>query len=183
MMEIAAQRDIAVQMGCEPDWKAIAARAILAMSPCSPYADSLAAYVKLQAPELLKELSLFYKSFGCPSSGPARALGSEYWAKLVNLNFGVGLKCPRIMLALVEVNLIAPANKLIEGVCKLLTPASLQQLTTKEIRSQVLACEVLMTDARKLVDCFDLSTAQRVRLVGKLDCRLACWLTKRGKDM
>lgn len=101
----------------------------------------------------------------------------------MSLNFGPAERFPFVLLALVEANLVSPAGKVVDGICRLLTPAMLQQVSAKDARNNVRTAEGLMRDARLLVDALNVGQSQKVRLVGMLDCRLACYLTKRNKEM
>lgn len=101
----------------------------------------------------------------------------------MSLNFGPAERFPFVLLALVEANLVSPAGKVVDGICRLLTPAMLQQVSAKDARNNVRTAERLMRDARLLVDALNVGQSQKVRLVGMLDCRLACYLTKRNKEM
>ena len=53
------------------------------MPTCSPYMETLAAYVQklgggAAAEDLLGDLNSFLKTFACSEQGPLRTLGSEY---------------------------------------------------------------------------------------------------------
>lgn len=176
-------RQAALKRGEEPEWAGIAAAATTSAPPCSGHAGALAAYAGMQAEELLVELSAFVKAFAGHGSGPSRALGAEFWQKLVSLKFGPSDCFPYVLHALVCANLISPSNKVIDGICRLIPAAALAQVTSKDARKNVRLAENLMSESRKLVRAMVLSEGSRVRLIGKLDCRLASFLVKKGKDM
>ena len=121
----------------------------------------------------MQELSCFVKAFACQDQGSGRSLGSEFFSKLVGLNFGAAERYPYLLLAVVEANLCG--KKVVDGVCRLLTPGMLQQLVAKDARPAVRAAESLMGEARRLVGALQVPEGKRVRLIGTLDARLACF--------
>ena len=180
LLDMSRLRDAALAANREPDWKQIEAAATFTLPPCSPYIEKLSAYVRLQAPELVQELGLFQKAFACAETGPSRALGGEYFGKLCSLSWGAGGKFPYLLLAAAEANL--QSQKVVDGICKLISPAQLSQLTAADNRENAKAGERLMTEARRLCRTMNVPEAVRVRMVGKVDVRVVCFLTKTGKQ-
>jgi hypothetical protein len=181
LLDMSRMRDASLAAGKEPDWTEIQAAAKFSMPPCSPYMGSLANYVRIQAPELITELSMFQKAFACNEQGVSRVLGGEFFNKLCNLQWGVAGKCPYLLLAAAEANLASPANRISDGICRLVTPGALAALTSAENRATAKAAERLMTDARTLCKSMSVPESLRVRLVGKLDVRIVCHMCKVSK--
>ena len=128
IIELGRLRDIAISKGCSPDWDSIQDQATSQQPACAGYISTLALYVKEQAPELIQELSLFAKAF---ASNDDKACGSDFFSKLNALNFGKCTKKPHIIHAALCTNLSAPANKITDGICKLIPPSSLPCLVAK----------------------------------------------------
>ena len=112
--------------GNNPNWLAIGENAAAQQPACTSYIKTLAQYARDQAPELLGELSLFAKAF---ASNSDKACGSEFFAKLNSINFGKGVKKPFVINAAVCANLTSP--KIVDGICRLLPPSALNNLTNK----------------------------------------------------
>ena len=74
------------------------------------------------------------------------------------------------------------ADKVLDGICRLLMPSSLSALAHKDNRQKVSAAEDLMCNARLLCDAHKIADRDKVQLVGKLDIRLVCFLLKKGKE-
>ena len=169
--------------GVDPNWGEIEASAAFALPPCKAWLGVLAHCVRDQAPELLVELSRFQKAFACTDSGPSRALGSEFFEKLVSIKFGPTEKYPFLVNAAVQANLISPRGKVVDGYCRLLTPASLALLSHKDNRASVAEAESLMSTCRLFADSlWGRDSSERVKLIGKLDVRLVLHLTKKAKE-
>ena len=102
--------------------------------------------------------------------------------KLNTLNFGKGAKCPFLKIAILEVVLASPADKVQSGMCKLLLPTMLNDLVKKEKRASVDKAERILAEARAICKGLGLSQADRIKHVGLLDVRLCLHLLKKGKD-
>jgi len=135
LLDMSRMRDASLAAGKEPDWTEIQAAAKFSMPPCSPYMGSLANYVRIQAPELITELSMFQKAFACNEQGVSRVPGGEFFNKLCSLQWGVAGKCPCLLLAAAEANLASPANRISDGICRLVTPGALAALTSADNRA------------------------------------------------
>ena len=61
LLEVGRLQKSALDRGCSPDWAAIKDTCAAQDPPCAPYMQSLIAYVRRQAPELMQDLSLFAK--------------------------------------------------------------------------------------------------------------------------
>ena len=181
MLNIGSLRDAAAAAGAKYDWENYEASASHSMPPCAAYIKEVSLYVQRQAPELLAELALFQKAFACNDSGPHRVVGEQFLQKLNSLKWGATNPCPQILLAAIECQLICPAHKVIDGVCRLLTPGMLAQLVSKANKDAVLEAEHLMTEARKLCKASGAKEADRVKCLGRLDVRLMLFLTKSAK--
>ena len=141
LLEMGRLRDVAVKSGKSPDWQAIELKAVEQQPSCTPYIKTLAQYAKEMAPEILEELSLFAKAFA-PNAN--KSCGSEFFAKLNGINWGKGIKKPFVINAAVCANLTSP--KIVDGICKLLTPASLSALTNKANKDACMhACSSMLT--------------------------------------
>ena len=57
------------------------------ISNCASYSKVMAAFVRLQPAEIVKDIALFYKG-NVTSDGPNRFMGSEWIGKAASLNFG-----------------------------------------------------------------------------------------------
>ena len=98
------------------------------------------------------------------------------------MNFGPGNRFPYAVHGAMEAQLASLAAKIVDGVCKLLLPNTLSQLTAKTNRPLVAECERLMTESRRLCDSVELEAAQKMRVVGRMDVRLVLHICKKGKD-
>lgn len=76
----------------------------------------------------------------------------------------------------------SPASKLVGNQCRLILPAHLNMLVSKQTRAQALAAEALRANARKLAPDIDIQHAVRVKLIGRLAARVACFLVKRTTE-
>lgn len=92
---------------------------------------------------------------------------------------GVAERFPYLLLALAKF-LVSPASKVVGGVCKLLTPPPSNKSSPKMLARLT---EQLVSDPRKLADAKSASPTMEKRVVGKLECRLACFLTKGSNEM
>ena len=167
-----------------PNWVQIEKAACFSMPPCSSWVNVLAAYVRDHAGdgELLSELNMFIRAFRV-KGGSSRILGSEFFSKLNSLNFGTAKRMPYVMNACIKTNLNAPANKIIDGSCKLLLPGHLAQLASPQAEQRALvdSAEAVMTEGRKLAKALNLDDVVATRVLGKLDVRCILLCTKLGK--
>ena len=174
-----------IALGLEPVWKKIETAATYSMPPCACYISVLSEFVRLNAGgvegELLHELAQFKKQSLAQGSASKKALGSEFWAKLGSMNFGKGVKYPYMQTAIVKTNLSAPINKVIDGVCKLITVSHIASMQSKDMRSTVEEAEQIMDDSRKLCTACKLDSIFRVSALGRLDVRLVLHILKLGK--
>ena len=178
-----------VKAGTEINWSSIERMATQSMPFCAGWISALSTYVSKNAGgesgELMVELATYAKSkiTGSADSGVTRVMGSEFILKLANLNFGPGQEFPRVKHACMQLQLSSPPNRIVDGICKLLVPSTLNELTKKERRADVKQADNLMSEARTLCTSVGVSAAQKVRICGRLDVRLAALLTKRIKEM
>lgn len=181
----------ALESGKQPgdiDWQAIEQHATHSNPPCKGCTKVIASVVRntLGGKEgvLLKELHEFVKTFGCSTSGPQRVAGSEYIGKVDAMSFGAGVRRPYVQMALIKAQLAAPARKVVDGACKVFTPANAPSLALKANKDAVDRAEMCMTESRTLLDTIpQLDAGQRVKLLGKLDCRLIMHLCKKTKEI
>ena len=128
--------------------------------------DATPAYVAVDAGgaegQLPKELVHFAKTSGANEKGPNRMLGSEFLMKLASLNFGAGNRYPYMLNACIETQLVSPPNKVVDGVCRLLVPSSLNELAEKPSKAVVAHAESLMTQASALCQEFNLSGVNKI---------------------
>ena len=173
--------------GQEISWRALEEQACSSMPQCASWIKSLSAYVDANSGgdsgKLLHDLALFAKAFGTTEQGPSRILGSEFLNKLASMNFGTGQHFPYLINACIETNLVSPPNRIIDGMCRLLVPSNLTELTKASSRIHVKFAEEIMTQARELCDKLQLDQTQRIKLIGKLDVRIVTFLTKKGKEL
>ena len=88
LLDISSKR---AQTDGAPNWAQIEAAASNVSGPCAKYAKVLAAFARVQPPEVIQDLSAFYKAFTALSEfGPNRMMGSEFITKLAATNFGNG---------------------------------------------------------------------------------------------
>ena len=80
LLELGRMRDAIVKNGGEVEWPTLEAKVKQSLPSCGAWVNQLGAYCRQQAPELLRELDSFAKSF--VKVRGARACGSEFWAKL-----------------------------------------------------------------------------------------------------
>jgi hypothetical protein len=186
MLDIQEMVRASLRAGKDPDWVAIQTSATFSMPPCSPYISTIVEFVKNFAGGdgyLLNELASFQKAFACSDSGATRKLGAEYLGKVAAMKFGIGEQFPFVVNACIEANLISPSNKVIDGICKLISPSNLNTVTNKAARSEVKLAEKLMGDARRLLDRMDLDAGSRTRLVGRCDCRCILTILKKSGEV
>ena len=163
------------------DWPTIEKECSQLQSDCSSYSKIMAAFVRLQPPETIKDIALFYKV--CVySEGPNRFMGSEWIGKAAALNFGKFEKFPLIIAAAWKANLNAKGSKIRDGNCELLRPSHLQSLTANGIRKNIQQAEKVMADARGVCAAMNLNIADTVRILGHLDTRLVLMLCKLSKQ-
>ena len=177
---------VATARGEKVQWQHIEAQACKSMPACKAWISALSAYVSVNAGgvegQLLQELAHFAKTFGSGEKGPSRVLGSEFLMKLSSLNFGAGNRYPYILNACIETQLVSPPNKLVDGVCRLLLPSTLNELTKKDHKKTIVEAESLMTQARGLCKKLNLSGVSKIKAIGKLDVRLVGYICKKGKE-
>lgn len=183
LLDIGRMRDNIVAAGQEVVWSEVAAAAARSLPTCAAWVDVLASFVQHSPPELLVELADFQKAFGCPEKTAQRTLGSEFFHKLAGLTFGPAEKFPLLKLAAVEANLSAPANRIVDGQCRLLTSASLTALLPQKVRQDLREAEKALTDARRLCVAMRMERAHRVKAVGRFDVRVICHLCGKSKDL
>ena len=176
----------ATSRGEQISWPKIEEQACKSMPQCKPWIAALSSYVSVNAGgtegQLLKELAQYAKAFGSGEKGPSRVLGSEFLSKLANLNFGAGQRHPYLLNACIETQLVAPPNRIIDGVCRLLLPTSLNDLTKKEARQSIINAEGMMTQARSLCQKLNVTGVAKIKAVGKMDVRIIGFLTKKGRE-
>ena len=106
MMYMDGEREVCKQRGEEVDWPSIIQRAKSSLPKCAPYLHIIAKYInKCESPELIEDLSKFIKTFACSEKGALRTLGGEYIAKVVSLDWGLAMECPRVLTACLQGNL------------------------------------------------------------------------------
>ena len=132
LLEIGRLQQAAIGKGCSPDWHAIQEASLSQAPPCTPYLPTLITYIKRQAPELMTDLSLFAKAFASSATGRSnKSCGSEFFGQSNALSWGKGVMMPHILNAALCAILASPNSKVVDGICRLLTPANLSQLTSK----------------------------------------------------
>lgn len=189
MLDMQGKMSASLKRGLQPDWVAIKASATHSLPPCASYIDVLAAYVKDYSGgpdgDLLHDLAGFFKAFACQSSAGSadRRLGSDFMSRLTAMSFGQGERYPLMVNACIKLQLSSPANKIADGLCKLLVSANLSALTAKSVREQVRTGEKLLADCRAL--CKGLAVPQQaaVKCIGKLDIRVVAHIMKKSKDI
>ena len=108
-------------------------------------------------------------------------MGSEFWAGLNKLNFGVAERRPYIQNAAVKANMCAPPHKIVDGFCRLITASMLSQ--AKDNKEKTEQAEKIMADARQLAKMLpEGSEMVKVKLLGQLDVRCVMHILKKGKD-
>ena len=176
----------ATARGEEVQWAKIEAQACKSMPACRAWISALSSYVSANSGgtegQLLKELAHYAKTFGSGEKGPSRVLGSEFLTKLAGLNFGTGNRYPYLVNACIEAQLVSPPNKVVDGVCKLLLPSSLSELTKKDNKSAITEAESMMTQCRALCDKLAITGVNKIKVIGKLDVRIIGYLCKKGNE-
>lgn len=170
------------------DWSQLTEQALHSNPTCGTYIKSCVQYVKInsggETNELIHELGDHQKLFGLVKGGGERTLGQEYLNKAGTLQFGKIDQYPHVVNACMKANYSCPANKVIDGVCRLLLPQHIGSLVQKDKRPQVVAAEKLMTTCRGLLNALNISPgdAVRTKLLGLLDVRLVLHILKREKE-
>ena len=130
----------------------------------------------------MKELALYQKQFRKGSvTTNKRILGSEFLHKLASTNFGKGVKFPFVVIAIVKTNLSSPANRIVDGVCKLITTGHIATIQHKNTRAAVEQAEKIMEDCRGLLKALKVDPVFQVTEFGRLDVRLILHILKLGK--
>ena len=155
------------------------------MPPCALYIGALTAYVKVNSGgptgELLQGLVKFSKVSACSEKGPSRTLGGEFLLKVAQLTFGPAENFPFVKNALLEANL--QTDKVVDGICKLITPTMVGQLASKQKRDFVKECEQAMAEARQLCKAVSLPDELTIKHVGQLDVGCIGFLIGKGKEI
>ena len=154
-------RDRAQELNLEANWKSFEKDVKATLPRCADYVHHLSTYVANQAPELVQELGTFVKAL-FSYSGRNRACGSEWWAKLNSLKFGNAERFPLVLSAMVKANLSAP--RLVDGICRLISPTAVGTLASANARDGVRQAEAIMHQARKALAGGGLDEAQVVRI-------------------
>lgn len=189
MLDMHGKMAAALRRGNQPDWKSIKEAAAFSLPPCADYIDSLAAYVKDYSggPEgdLLQDLSMFFKAFACKSAAGSadRRLGSEFMSRLTTMSFGPAEKFPLLLNGCIKLQLMSPANKIADGLCKLVAPSNLNSLTAKAVREEIRKAEKLLLDCRVLCTGMGVPANDAVKCIGKLDVRVLAHLLKKAKEI
>ena len=86
-------------------------------------------------------------------------------------------------MSVIESNYTAPPSKVTDvGRCTLILPNNLSALTNKNNKNDVKQAELCMREGRVIARGFpNLSDADKIMCIGKLDVRLALYLTGREK--
>ena len=162
----------------EVDWPLCLSHVRRSLPACGAYADELAVYVQRNSGgdvgELLLNLCMFQKAFA--AQGHRRNLGGEFIGTVARLNFGPAVQVPLALQAMLEANLCGPIDK--DGMCRMLKPSSVKVLTSSANREAVLLAEKMMGDARILCEKLKANQQASIKFAGRLDVRLACFLTK-----
>ena len=174
-----------IQHGKPAGFDAYEVRAKSSMPPCSSYMKDISSFVKKYAGggeggELLTELNNFTKTFAFGVDGPLRRLGGEFLHKVVSLQWSKNKVYPRVINALLMTNL--SSSKASDGICRLLTPASLSQLTGKGMEPKVQKAEEVMEHARDVCEKLEVEAHQRTKLLGQLDVRCITHIMKIEKE-
>ena len=168
------------------NWKPLEECACQTKPACAPWVSSLSAYLEQNSGgpkgELIQDLADYAKAWSGDGKAPQRLIGGEFFNKVVSLNFGSGAKYPYIKTAIVEAQLASPPDKMQDNFCRLMIPSCLMELTRKDKRQLIDRAENMMTEARRMVNSFGLTTSDRIRLVGLLDVRLILHILKKGKE-
>ena len=187
MLQMHEHYKASVAANVEPDWKAIEKAAALSNPQCSTYLHTLSEWVQKNSGGvdgcLLKDLSDFQRAFGRSQGGVQRSLGGEYIGKILNMQLPPGKKCPYLQLALLKANILSPDNKVIDGVCRLITPANINVLASKAGKELAVSCEKVLADARGLVSAMPCDDSTKVQVLGQLDCRVALHALKKTKEV
>ena len=163
------------------DWPYIEKECSQLQSNCSSYSKVMAAFVRLQPAEVVKDIALHFK-VNVYSEGPNRFMGSEWIGKAASLNFGKFEKLPHLVAAAWKANLNAKGAKVQDGYCRLVLPSHLASLTTNPNRKNVQHAEKVMTDARAVCTATGVNIADTARILGHLDCRLVLMICKLSKQ-
>ena len=100
--------------------------------------------------------------------------------RVVSLKFPHNKSYPRVINALLMTNL--SSSKTMDGICRLLTPASLTELTGKTMEPKVQKAEAVMEHAREVCEKLGLEPHHRTKLLGQLDVRCITHIKKLEKE-
>ena len=187
LMSMLLQAQARAKAAKDVNWSEIEHAAKFSTPPCKAWIPALAAFLReyCGAGELLHDLNLFSRSLGGlqhqKAAGSKKMLGSDFWTKMNSVNWGAGKKMVWVMNALIKTNLASPPHKVIDGFCKLITPAHIAQITHKCNRQLVQEAEALMTDTRAVMKQLGLQGMEQRRIVSQMDVRCILHILKLGK--
>ena len=167
------------------DWKVAIQRVKEAMPPCSSYIEVVAEFAQLygggEGLPVIRYLDLFSKEFGVK-----KILGELFFKAIVEMKFSSkASQYPLIRGALIATNLIAPANKVVEGKARLIVKSDATTLTQKQRQLEIDAVEAMLAEcweATLALVSGDVEEAAAYRLFGRLSYRVVLFLTKKQKE-
>lgn len=164
------------------EWEAIERSAVEGLPACAPWIKSIRGYVQVTTLELLNELVDFARTISKTETlASGRMLGGDFLNKLSMINFGPGQKRPYILSACIKVQWLNPAVK--NNICNFLTPGNLNELSKPSNKALVMKAESLLHESRSTIDRLTMSASAKTKLRGKVDCRVVCFLLKKGKEL
>ena len=174
-----------IARGVPADSNAYEVRAKASMPPCSNYMKDISSFVKKYAGggeggELLTELNNFTKAFAFGADGPLRRLGGGCLHKVVSLQWPKNKVYPRVINALLMTNF--SSSKTMDGICRLLTPASLSELTGKSIEAKIQKAEDVMGRARDVCERLGLEAHHKTKVLAQLDVRCITHIKKLERE-
>eukprot|EP00973_Karenia_brevis_P006959 943961-Karenia_brevis.AAC.1 len=187
MLNLCNRRKTMLQAQKPVDWDKLGKAAAHGNPPCKNYIKDLCKYVEAHAggidAPLIHHLLSFSKIFATSSKGTTRVLGQEFISNVAALNFGKAEKYPYVATAIMETNLACPASKVIDGVCRLLTPTNVIQFAHIKNRTLVKEAEQLMVDSRTLIESMGFEKTKTMKCIGMLDVRCIAFIAKKGKEL
>ena len=167
------------------DWKVAIQRVKEAMPPCSSYTEVVAEFAQLygggEGLPVIRYLGLFSKEFGVK-----KILGELFFKAIVEMKFSCkASQYPLIRGALIATNLIAPANKVVEGKARLIVKSDATTLTQKQRQLEIDAVEAMLAECSEATLALvsgDVEEAAAHRLSGRLSYRVVLFLTKKQKE-
>ena len=128
-------------------------------------------------------MSKFAKANGGGSDKiSSRVIGGELLMELVSFSFGPGQNFPLVKNGIIKAQLVSPPQKILDGVCKLMVPTTLNEFVKKDRKPLLVRVESVLDDARRLCNSLGVDPSKVVKIIGRLDVRAVLFVAKKTMD-